>query len=153
MRLENKILVLGIVLALVLLSTLGTQMARGCLDMDLCTIYDGEAVSGYLYLENVGSKNVTVVVDIYIDGNLIAGKEVALNIKCFKGFKLLTRETLEFEVSNEEGLHIITAVVLTGHTTIITSDMYEAFGEVEEEEEEEEEQEEEINVEDWLGCP
>lgn len=150
MRLKNKILVLGVVLALVLLSSLGTQIVRGCIDMDLSTIYDGNAVSGYLYIENVGSENVTVVVDIYIDGNLIAGKEVALNIKCFKGFRLLARETLEFEVPNEEGLHTITAVVLMRHTTIITSDVYEAFGEVEEEEEE---PEEEKNVEDWLECP
>jgi hypothetical protein len=145
----NKIIVAAALLAIVFG---GISVAQACACPRITCIdvsYDMVSYTGYVELENTGDENVSVVVVIYVDNNRTLEREVTLNIEYFKGFRLRTLETVEFEAPCEEGNHEVHVTVIVDNMSLLGNVSYIAQGCIKEEEEEEEE----INEGDWLGCP
>jgi hypothetical protein len=144
----NKVLISALILlALGLFVSLAQACAcpcTTCLDVN----YDMVSYTGYVELENTCDENITVVIVIYVDNNRTLERAVALNIEYFKGFKLRTSETVEFEAPCEEGNHEVHVTVIMDNMSLLGNVSYIAQGCIKDMDEEEEEEEE-----DWLQCP
>jgi hypothetical protein len=149
MDIINKILVGALILLFALLAVQLAQ-AGGCPRITCIDVsYDMVSHTGYVELENTGDENVSVVIVIYVDKNRTLEREVTLNIEYFKGFRLRTSETVEFEAPCEEGNHEVRVTVIVDNMSLLGNVSYISQGCIEDTDEEEEV----VNEEDWLGCP
>lgn len=118
-------------------------------NLDIC-FYGIASYTGNLELENTGIENITVVVVVCVDSNRTLDKEIALNIEHFRGFRIRTTETVEFDVPCKEGNHEVNATIIIDNITLLANTSYMAHGCMDDIDEEVNEIEE---VEDWLKCP
>jgi hypothetical protein len=143
-----------IIIAIALLAIVfgGISVAQACACPRITCLdvhYDMVSYIGYLELENTGDENITVVIVIYVDNNRTLERAVVLNIEYFKGFRLRTSETVEFEAPCDEGNHEVRVTVIADNLSLLGNVSYIAQGCIEDADEEEEV----VNEEDWLGCP
>lgn len=140
-----------VIIAAIALLTPFAQATSGVYITDIDVYYDGETYEGCVCLLNIADENVTVNIEVKVDGIEIYDTELNLSIEYFKGFRIKTHEYIYFEVPGEEGIHDFEAFNTVGKYTTTATLNYEAYGYIDEEKEEEEEEVEE--VEDWLECP
>jgi hypothetical protein len=149
-KIDKIILGMAVFVAALLLVSLAQACASPCITC-LDVNYDMVSYTGYVELENTGDENITAVIVIYVDSNKILERAVVLNIEYFKGFRLRTFETVEFEAPCEEGNHEVHVTVIADNMLLLGNVSYISQGCIKDIDVEEEE--EEIDEEDWLPCP
>jgi hypothetical protein len=149
----NKVLISALILLALGLFVSLAQAGGNVSVTNISVNYDCISYDGVLDIENIGNENITVVIVIYVDSNRTLERAVALNIKYFKGFRLRTLETVEFEALCEEGNHEVHVTVIADNMLLLGNVSYISQGCIKDIDEEEEEEEEEIDEEDWLPCP
>ena len=109
---------------------------------------DIEGMCGYVDYQNVANHTIGGAILVFVDGEIVAGKILNMEIRYVAGFQCSPIKTLEFPITETEGGHTIVVHVLSMNSSSERTYEYYAKG-IEEDVTEEVEREE---VEDWLTC-